>query len=205
MNTELTEDSIRLVGEVARSRDIELAQLRQQGALAGLEDDARAVTEQLSGERPWRGVKSVAQAIERIRQRYIEARRNLINRQNADAEAVRKNIKGRAGFEKLIPDQIHHVLRPIAEALFDTTPEAVAPALGDMESGFPQRLAAAEEQANERLDDALSKLTEKQVVKVDAGLRGREVEDREQLKAVLKELEDRIVPHLDKKSRVRII
>jgi len=205
MTTELTEESIRLVGEVARSRDTELAQLRQQEALAGLEDDARAVTEQLSGDRPWRGVKSVAQAVERIRQRYIETRRNLINRQNDDAEVVRKKIKGRLGFEKLLPDQLHHVLRPIADALFDTIPEAVAPALGDMQSRFPQRLSAAEEQANERLDDALSKLTEKQVVKVEAGLRGREVEDREQLKAVLKELEDRILPHLDKKSRVRIV
>ncbi len=203
--TELTEEAVRLVAKVASCSDTELAQLRQIEALAGLEEHARAVAEQLSGDRPWRGVKTVSPAIEQIRQRYVELRGQLINRQSAEAEAARKKIKARAGFEKLLPDQVHHVLRPIAEALFDTTPEAVAPALGDMQARFPQRLAAAEEQANERLDDARSKRTDKQVVKVDLGLRGREVDDKEQLKAVLKELEDRILPHLEKKSRVRIV
>jgi hypothetical protein len=42
------------------------------------------------------------------------------------------------------------------------------------------------------------------VVKVETHLRGREVANREQLQAVLKELEDRIGPLLDQGARVRI-
>jgi hypothetical protein len=42
-------------------------------------------------------------------------------------------------------------------------------------------------------------------MKVETNIRGREVASREQLSAVLKELEERIGPLVDKNIRVRIV
>jgi len=59
--------------------------------------------------------------------------------------------------------------------------------------------------ANDRLDDELGKEAEGQVVKFEAQLRGREIANREQLQAMLKELEERIGPLLDQGTRVRMV
>ena len=205
LRSELTEDAIGAVANAAAVRDVQLVQLRQAEALAGLEQEVGKLSAQLEGERPWRGIAGVASEVTRIRERYVEVRRSLLNRQNKEAEAARGRLKARTGFEKLTADQTHGVLRPIAEALFDTTPEAVAPSLTDMQARFPQRLVAGEETANDRLDAILSSLTEGQVVKVEAGLRGREIRNRAELKRVFEELEERIGPHLDKGARIRLV
>ncbi|MGH7271034.1 MAG: hypothetical protein ACREJ3_11440, partial [Polyangiaceae bacterium] len=63
----------------------------------------------------------------------------------------------------------------------------------------------AEETANDRLDEELSKTTDRQVVKIETNIRGREVASRDQLQAVFEELEDRIGPLLDQGARVRIV
>jgi hypothetical protein len=204
LESELTEDAIAAVNRVAQVHSTELAQLGEVQALDELKEETQSLSEQLKGERPWRGVSAVVPAVNRVRGRYVEARRALLNRQSMEAEAVRARLKGRSGFEKLPAEQAHTVLRLIAEALFDTTAEAIAPGLGEMRARFPQRLAAAEEAANDRLDALLAQMTEGQVVKVEVGLRGRELKSRKELKALLKELEDRIGPLLDKGARIRI-
>jgi hypothetical protein len=204
-NAELTPEAIEAVSMAARTRDHELAQLRQMEALAGLEDDASVVTSHLSAERPWREASQLSPAVERIRARYVEARCVLLNKQNTEAEAARNRVKTRPGFAQLDADQAHRVLRPIAEAMVDTTPEALSPTLAEVRDRFASRIHHAEELANDRLDEELSKKTDNQVVKVETHLRGREVANRDQLQAVLKELEDRIGPLLDQGARVRIV
>jgi hypothetical protein len=203
--TELTEDALRAVAEAATVRDVQLAQLRQAESLAGLEAEAGRIGAQLDAERPWRGIAGIASDAGRIRERYLEVRRALLNRQNKEAEAARGRVKARSGFEKLGADQAHGVLRPIAEALFDTTPEAVAPTVADLQARFPPRLTAGEEAANDRLDAVLSELAQGQVVKVEAGLRGREIKNRDELRRVLDELEERIGSELDKGARIRLV
>lgn len=204
LRTELTEEAIRSVRESASVRDVQLAQLQQAGLAAGLEGETERLSAQLSAERPWRAISALAPDVARIRERYIEARRSLVNRQNKEAEGERSRVKAREGFQKLSADQAHLVLRPIAEALFDTTPEATAPSLDDMGTRFPQRLAAAEEVADERLDTLLSEMEGGQVVKVEAGLRGREIKNRQELRQVLDELEERVGARLDQGARVRL-
>lgn len=204
-NAELTPDAIEAVNKAARTRDHELTQLRHMEALAGLEDDASVVTTHLSADRPWREASQLNPAIDRIHARYTEARRSLLNKQNAEAEAARNRVKTRPGFAQLDADQAHRVLRPIAEAMVDTTPEALSPTLAEVRDRFASRIQPVEEQANDRLDEELSKETDKQVVKVETHLRGREVANRDQLQAVFKELEDRIGPLLDQGARVRIV
>jgi hypothetical protein len=89
----------------------------------------------------------------------------------------------------------HRVLRPIAEAMVDTTAEAVSPTLVEVRDRFASRIHQAEEQANDRLDEELNKETEGPVVpimKVETHLRGREIQSREQLHALFAELEERM-------------
>jgi hypothetical protein len=204
-SADLTPEAIEALVKAARARDHELSQLRAIDELGDLEDDAALVTSQLSAERPWREASQLGPALERVKARYVEARRSLLNRQSAEAEAVRSRVKTRPGFAQLDADQAHRVLRPVAEVMVDTTPEALSPTLVELRDRFASRIHHAEEQANDRLDEELSKKTDSQVVKVEAQLRGREVASRAQLEAVFRELEDRIGPLLDQGARVRIV
>ncbi len=204
-HSELTQDAIDAVTHAARTRDHEITQLRAMEELGGLEDDANLITEQLAADRPWRGASQLSPAIGRIRAQYVELRKVLLNKQSGEADAARSRVKTRPGFAQLDADQAHRVLRPITEAMVDTTAEALAPTLIEVRDRLLGRIQQAEELANDRLDEERSKGTETQIVKVETHLRGREVASREQLQTVLKELEDRIGPLVDKNIRVRIV
>jgi hypothetical protein len=203
--SDFTDDALQAVGVAASVEAVQLAQLKQVDAVASLESEAHLLADQLQSERPWRNIGSVAAAIEKIKEQYVDYRRGLLNKQNKEAEAGRGRLKARSGFDKLSADQSHAVLRPFALALFDTSPEAVAPGLAEMQATFPQRLAAAHEKADDLLDAILSEVSDAQVVKVEAGLRGREVKSRDELDRLLAELKERIGPLLDKGARIRIL
>lgn len=202
---ELSKESIDLVVAAARVRDHELVQLGHVDELADLQAESALIVDHLQAERPWREANLLAPAVERVRARYREVRRTLLNRHSAEADAARGRVKMRPGFAQLDPDLAHSVLRPIAEALTDTSEDALFPSLMELRDRFASRIGPAEELANDRLDEALSRKTEKQVLKIDAQLRGREVASRDQLHAMFKELEDRIGPLLDQGARVRIV
>lgn len=205
VSAELTPDAIDVLVRAARLCDNESAQLHQVGELSGLENDAAALTEKLGAPRPWRDVQAIEPAMKRIRERYVEVRRALLNKQHAEAEAARARVKTQPAFALLDADQAHRVLRPIAEATIDTTPEAIAPTLGELAARFASRIGPAENDAMDRLDDERSKREDRPVVKVDAHLRGREVSSRAELQTLFRELEDRIGPQLDRGIRIRIV
>ena len=210
--SDLSDEIIETVVAAARTRDHELSQLRQMEELAGLEDDAAVITNHLAADRPWKDASQLTPAIGRIRARYVEVRHSLLNKQNAEAEAARSRVKTRPGFAQLDANQAHRVLRSISEVLMDTTAEAISPTVMEVRDRFASRIHQAEETANDRLDEELSKEPEGAptqprvpVVKVETRLRGREIANREQLQAVFKELEDQIGPLLDQGARVRIV
>jgi hypothetical protein len=206
ISADLSQEAIDTLNAVARSRDHELSQLRQIEALGGLEDDGSLITTHLEAERPWKDAAQLQPAIKRVRERYVEVRRNQLNKQNTEAEAARSRVKTRPGFAQLDPDQAHHVLRPITEAQVDTTAEAISPTLAEVRDRFTSRIRQAEDAANDLLDEELAKRSEdRPVVKIESRLRGREIESREQLKTVVAELEERIGPLLDQGHRVRIV
>lgn len=205
---ELADEAIDAVTRAARIRDGELAQLE------ALEDEAEEVRgpgarvrEQLAIEHPWRGIVAIEPDLERIRAAYVRSRRALLGQQERRAEEVRAAVRSRPGFERLKGDAAHHVLRPITEALYDTTEDALNPPLPDMRERFAGRLSKAEHEANDRLDTRLAADEKKPtpVVKVQANLSGREIATREQLEAMLRELTARIGPLLDQGKRVRIV
>ncbi len=205
LTTDLTRDAVDALRKAAEVRDHQLAQLRAVEALGGLDAEAATLASALGSEKPWREATALEPALTRMREHYVATRRALITRQSTEAEAARDRVKLRPGFALLDADQAHRVLRPIAEALVDTTPDAIAPTLAEVRDRFAGRIGAAEDAANDRLDEELSRRSESQVMKVDANVRGREIQSREQLHAVFHEIEDRIGPHLDRGVRIRLV
>jgi hypothetical protein len=100
------------------------------------------------------------------------------------------------------------VLRPIAEALFVTTDDAIAPDLATLKHTFAARLAQAEELADDLLERALEREPGEggpvQYTKVPLELRGREVATEAQLDGLLTEIDDRVRGELKKGRRVRL-
>ena len=96
------------------------------------------------------------------------------------------------------------MLRPIRDLLLETTAAAVSPSLAEMRDRFASRIHLAEEEAFDKLDEAVSHLPDLQVIKVELRLRAREIENRAQLEALLRELEDRLAPLLVEGTRIRL-
>jgi hypothetical protein len=204
LRTELTEQAVGAVREAAKVREYQLVQLTEASALADLVAEAGAIEDHFKSDAPWRGLYSIEDPCKRIQERYVEVRRGILSQQSAEAEQAQARVRAIPGFEVLTANQAHRVLKPILDAQIDTAPEAVSPSLQVLRESFASRVGPAEEMARNRLDEERNKSTEKKVVKVETNIQGREIESREQLRAIFRELEERIGPLLDKGERVRI-
>ncbi|MFW6374687.1 MAG: BREX system P-loop protein BrxC, partial [Thermodesulfobacteriota bacterium] len=127
--SELTDETLQAVIQAMNVLENQAAQLSDIQKTGGIEAAVSTLREHLSQDRPWRDIGSVAAEIDTIKNRYKDVRLSLIERQEKLAQKIRDRIKTRNGFEKLDDDQSHHVLRPITEALYETTPEALQPTL----------------------------------------------------------------------------
>lgn len=163
------------------------------------------VAAHLATERPWRDVASLAPDIATIRAAYVALRTERLAWQEQQAALTRAKVKARQGFATLTSDQSHIVLRPIQQAITDTTPEAIAPPLSALEDAFLLRLQRAEAEANELLDGFLDDAGKKPVRRVESGLRNREVGDEAELDALLGELRGRVMEQLKTGARVRLL
>lgn len=203
---ELSPDAIATVRDAAEVRDHHAAQLL---AAQALPTEAAAASERiathLATERPWRDVASLAPDLATIRATYVAVRTERIAWQEHQSGLVRARVKARPGFSTLTGEQSHTVLRPLAQAMTDTTAEAIAPPLSALEDVFLVRLLRAEVDANERLDDILSEGARPQVRKVDHELRNREISNEAELDAVLSELRGRVMEQLRTGARIRLV
>jgi hypothetical protein len=205
LDAELTDasiEAIRIAHEVLHSQYEQLAAL---GGGADLEAEAAVLRGHLAGEHPWRSLPDVAGILEAIARGYTSRRRALLGSQEQEAEAARQRVKSRIGFERLDEDQVHRVLRPLALAVRDTSDEAIAPSLAQIRDGLPARLRAAEDEANELLDRDLERLDQQVVLKVPLSLRGREINDENQLEALVAEIRERVAPLLRDGKRARFV
>lgn len=209
MDKELTDDAIARVQRAATVRDHQLAQLRALGSHAGLSPEASAAADQiethLKSDRPWRDIVALEPAIERVESDYHAERQRLLELQTLHCDQARARVKGRDGFSTLTNDQSHHVLRPITEAMTPTSADAIAPSLEALDGSFQIGLQRAETLANERLDELLSEGDRPIIQRVDLGLRNRELERPEDVRALLDELEKRLMALIDKGARVRLL
>lgn len=202
---ELTEDAVAAVEALTSCRDIQLAQLREAGALdADSASDAATLEAQLAQDRPWRAPAEAQAAATRLMDAYARARMALMARHETEADAARASVKRRPDFVRLSPEQSNHVLRPIFEAVSHTDAQAVHPALAALAGQFPERLRQSVIEANSRLDDILEQLDRVPVKAVRLPVHGRELRTRADLNALLRDIEDHVAPLVDQGVRVRV-
>lgn len=203
---ELSDDAVRAVCEL---RDVAHYRLSQLEALGPSEGDVtlagQRIRKHLESERPWRDIAAVETDVAAVQHAYVARRRTLLGEEERAAEGVRRGVKTREGFATLTSDQSHHVLRPIAEALTETGEAAISPALVQLRDGYVQALAAAEEEANARLDAILSQGAQPAIRKVAHNLKNREIKDTAELERLLDELRVRITEQLNAGGRVRLV
>jgi hypothetical protein len=206
IDSELTSELVQRMGQLAAVRDHQASQLEEVGGVSGHVAAAIvALRERLGRERPWRDVGDAEALAVTIKDAYVDERTRLLQRQEDLAEKARGRVKTREGFSTLTADQSHQVLRPIADAQTDTTAEAVAPPLAKLKDAFEVRLQEAEDLAVDRLDELRNQ--KQPVVKVDLGLKNRELQTVADVDALLVELRERLLKQLDaaKGTRVRLL
>lgn len=205
-DTELTPQAIQAVTEAHDVLKYQAAQLKESDAAdSAVEAFIGQVAQQLSRERPWQDIAAFASALEETKKKYREERRSLLQWQEQEAEATRARVKGREGFSTLTSDQSHLVLRPIAEAVTDTSEDAVAPSLLALKEPFALALRRAEDNANEILDELLSGGSKPLITRVDLKLHNREIATESDVEALIKEIRERLLDQIRSGSRVRLL
>jgi hypothetical protein len=203
---ELTTDAIRAVKDAHRVLAYEAAQLTDAGIEpTNVTQAATRVSTQLDADRPWLDIDALGPDLAEIRACYGAERQRLLQWQEQQAEAARGRIRARSGFSTLTADQAHRVLRPFTGAVTDTTAEAVAPPLTALADPFTLALQRAESQANDLLDEILSAGDKPLIVRVDLQLRNREVATEADVQALIEEIRDRLLEHVQAHARVRLL
>ncbi|MEA5488843.1 MULTISPECIES: BREX system P-loop protein BrxC [Pseudanabaena] len=205
-NSELTNEAITQVKKAHEVYSHCVEQLRGMGKLADLELMAIALRQQLQAERPWRDLASLTPNIEAIATRYREVRRELLDAQYLQLEAVAARVKTRQGFARLSEDKADYVIRPIRQAEIKTTEDALYPTLIQLRDSAVRQLEQAEMEANATLDRLISEETQEQVLTLDVltDLRNRELRNPEEVNALVDTLRDRLLKQLEHKKNVRI-
>ncbi|PZO41937.1 MAG: BREX system P-loop protein BrxC [Pseudanabaena frigida] len=205
-NSELTSEAIALVRDADEVKTHRIDQLRGIGKLEGLDEEAHAISQHLKNERPWRDIAALRPHVQAIATRYQEVRRELLDSQLQQVEAITTKVKARKGFARLNEKNSDYVIRPIRQAAIDTTAEALYPTLAELRDSVARKLEQAEVEANELLDLLISEDTKEQVLTVEvlADLRYRELSTPEEVNALVDTLRDRLLRQLQNQKNIRI-
>ena len=196
--SELSEEVVEAVRRAKAVADNQLRQLIEAGELdAPLQDAERRLGEQLSGERPWLGIDSIAPDLERLRDAYVERRLARIQAQERLAEATRTAIKQIPGFEKLDDDQRHTVLRPVTQALRETSEHELRPTLAGLLDGLERKLDEAREAASLTIDELVIKEKGVPVIRVSIDVRDRVITSARDVDNLLAEIRTRLLAQLE--------
>ena len=207
-DAELTDDAIGAVRAADSVLRHQIAQLAATDVNAtNVEAAGVRIQAQLDLDKPWRDIASLDDDLDQARNAYMSERKKLLQWQESQAEVARTRIKARTGFATLTGDQSHHVLRPLTEALTDTTAEAVAPTLVQLKDPFLLRLQKAEEEANGRLDELLSEGEKPLIVRcnLSATIRNREITTAADIDGLVEEIRTRLTPLVEDNKRVRLV
>lgn len=161
----------------------------------------------LEGSEPWRNLAALEPDLEEIRSAYRSERSRLIQEQEQRLEASRERVRGCQGFSTLTADQNHEVVKPFTACATTTDELAIAPSLVDLKDPFLVKLQRAESAARIVLDGILldtGKVTQV-TQQVDLGLHNRELSSEDDVRALVKEIEDRLLPLVEGEGRVRIL
>lgn len=206
--SELTDEAVEAVRAAKTLADTHLRQLIEAGELdAALQDAERRIAEQLTGERPWLGIDSIEPDLEAVRVAYRDHRLAQIGKQEQLAEATRERVKLIKGFNKLDDKQRHAVLRPINEAVGETSEHETRPPLAALLDGVQQRLDAARDVASKKIDEFNDEDTGGVTVSVNIDVRDRVITSAQDVETLLNEIRTRLLAQLDQaghKVRLRL-
>jgi len=206
LDSELTQDAIIAVTSANRVLTNEFAQLNELGIEAtNVQAAATRVQTQFEGEKPWREIAALGDDLTEIQNCYVAERQRLLQWQEQQAESRRAAVKSREGFSTLTGDQSHRVLRPLAQAMTDTSVEAIAPSLVALKDPFALALRRAEDESNEILDAILSDGEKPTIARVDLRLRNREVATEAEVDALVGEIRARLLEQIKTGARVRLL
>ena len=162
------------------------------------------LADQLALDRPWREIGELEPRLRAIEDHYRARRTVYLARQEKKAEAIRQRLRQRQGFSQLTEQQQERVLRPVREAVYATSAEALFPTLLELKDSAVLKIHRAAEEANAYLDDILSSVTEDKVIPLTLNLSGREVSSPKDVERVVDELKQRMLDQLKDKPNVRI-
>ncbi|MCA9488945.1 MAG: BREX system P-loop protein BrxC, partial [Myxococcales bacterium] len=201
---EITDEAI---AQVLKAHDVmrhRAAQLREAGAsTAEVEAAATRIDAHLDTERPWREIGGLDADLDLIRAAWRDERTRIAVWRGELADAARARVKARPGYTTLSSDQSNHVLSALR--LPDVDLDAIQPSLHLLRTTYEAPLRAAEEEANHRLDEILSKRDDRPVRPVDLKLRGRELTSDQQVEALLEEIAAVLREHVRSGARVRLL
>ena len=205
-HAELTDDAI---SEVRSASEVLAYQWAQLETVGGFDAEIAAPVERIrshvEAERPWRENTGIHADAEAIRGAYSVRRGQILEELGAAAEAVRSRVKKRREYSTLTAEQSQKVLRPVVEAVPETSEDAVSPTLQDLEASGHAALLRAETESNAILDQILSEGSKTVVRTVSLDLHNREVASREELEDVLEVIRSRVGPELEQGHRVRLV
>ena len=140
-----------------------------------------------------------------IKNCYVAERRQLLQWQEQLAEAARARVKARNGFSTLTGEQSHRVLRPLAQAVTDTTAEAIAPPLVSLKDPFSWRCSEPRMRRTTGSMRSSSEGEKPLIVRVDLRLRNREVATEAEVQALVDEIKNRLLEQVRAGARVRLL
>ena len=208
LESEVRDTTVQALAEAHSVVERMATQLEGLGVTAtNVEAAATRVREKLSSPEPWRGLTDLEGDLEEIRVTYRSERSKLLQEQEQRLEASRQKVRSCRDFSTLGADQSHEVLRPFSSCATSTDEEAIAPSLIDLKDPFVARLQRAEKEAMDTLDRVLLSSGKKtQLTRtVDLELRNRELSSAEDVKALAREIEERLLPLVQNDGRVRIL
>jgi hypothetical protein len=97
------------------------------------------------------------------------------------------------------------VLKPLTNCATATDQEAVAPTLVDLKDPFVIQLQRGEKQAIDALDGILSEQGGPVIRQVDLKLQNRELRTREDVQALVAEIEQRLLQQIEDGAQIRLI
>lgn len=203
--SDLSEENLADLAEAQGVLKSQGRQLQELGGETDLEAEIQALREHLEQSKPWLDIKSVGPVVKRLRKAYIEQRQEMLEGHDHLADELREAVKRRDGFATLETGKAEAVLRPIRDALCDTTASKLEPSLVFLRDSVPAKLHLAGDEANRRLDAMLADAGKVQVVQVKAGLAGRELSSPQDVEALLDELRERLLAQLKNDVRIRLL
>ncbi|MEX1361618.1 MAG: BREX system P-loop protein BrxC, partial [Nannocystaceae bacterium] len=205
IHLELTDDAIEAVVRAHGMWSIQLQQLYERGAVTPpLSDAEREIAEQLRGRYPWRDIAGIEPQVEAIGVAYTDERRRLLQLQEQQAEAAREAVKCLPGFAALGDEDRYTVLRPITNALRESTEQQTAPTLAQLHDGLEARLVLARREAEERLHELQDASRGEVLVAVTIAVRHREIRSAQEVDEVVEDLRERLMEYVDKGQAVRL-